>query len=151
MLTARARAADLPASKSVTSASSDCGKDLLLSAPHAAGGAMRPFRVCVSKHVQRAVYDDPGQLLADTNAVLHRVAARHVRRNVDVTDYRAARRARPSAVQLERYDVGRTGVPQEFSVHSRDRRVPNERNRDQRLADSFATAHGAHDLAHPLF
>src|SRR6185437_750759 len=110
MLTARASAADLPASKSATSASNDCGKDLLLAAPHFTGCTMRTFGVCVTEDVQRAVYDEPGQLLADTDSVLDRVAARDAGCDVDVTEYRRAGRACLPAVELESNDVGSTGM-----------------------------------------
>src|SRR5215210_5387487 len=88
MLTTRASAAGLRASKSSSRRSEDAGKDLLLTPPHRRSGARHSGRMLVSKDVQSAVHHQSQKLLSASDALPFRVGASDIGTNVDISDHR---------------------------------------------------------------
>src|SRR5688572_19270198 len=91
------------------------------------------------------MYDDPGDLLADTGAMTAGVLARDVGRDVDVADHR---RSAPGLAESERDDIRRSAMAEVLAIERSDRACAQERDRDHGLVHSLRREDAPRDFAH---
>src|SRR5438309_384282 len=90
MLTARASAGVLPASKSARSPSGKRGNDCLLCPPHRGRTSAFSLGMIVSEDVEHPVNDEPQSFFFHADTLSLRICPRNIRTNVDVPNGRRA-------------------------------------------------------------
>src|SRR4029078_2130626 len=134
MLTARARAKLLPASKALSRVSVAVGKKTFLAKPHFRPRARFTFRMFVSGDMKGAVNNKASDLFALTYPEVLRIATRNVRTDVDVADRWHTGRITSHA---KRDHVGWSSMPEVLSVQLLDCCFSYERDGDHRVTYSF--------------
>src|SRR5690242_14621092 len=101
----------------------------------------------VPEDVQHAMNDEPRELLSHRRAVLARIPARDVRRDVYVAAHRAACSLRG---KRERDDVGRAMMAEMTRVHRRNPPNTDEGDREMRRPRPLTPQDGARDVGDPV-
>src|SRR3990170_2490804 len=123
MLTTRASAAGLPASKSASSRSEDTRENPLLFSPHRRRPAAGAFRMVVPEYVQRPMDHQAQNLFAGAHLLTARILARDLGTDINVPEYGPTS---SDAAEAEGDHVGRTAVSEITLIQPGDRRAPHE-------------------------
>src|SRR6476659_9645784 len=99
----------------------------------------------VSDEVQRAVNDEPRELLAHGDAVLERVRARHRGRDIDIADHRGIS-TRPLVSEGDH--VGSAAMAEMLRVEARHGGIAQKRDGEHRVAYTLGRERGARDRFH---